>query len=332
MRKREIIFRADGNSTIGMGHFVRTLALAEMLKDDFSCTFAIQSPSNHQIDEISKVCNRRIDLPSNEKHFDVFLHYLKGEEIIVLDNYYYTTNYQSEIKSKGCKLVCIDDTHDKHFVSDLIINQAEGIRKSQYSTELYTKFCLGFKFALLRKDYLNFESKVFPKIYSCLIMLGGADPFNLTAKLFNLVEQLKFALPIAIVIGAENYNKIIIRTSENIQLFKSLESSRLYQLMKSAQFGMFPASTVAIEACAARLPFICGYYIDNQKAIYKGIENNNLAICVGNLFEINSNIIGKAVKMINQEETIKKIKRKQTQLLDKNSKDRYITVFKQLWE
>jgi hypothetical protein len=36
--------------------------------------------------------------------------------------------------------------------------------------------------------------------------------------------------------------------------------------------------------------------------------------------------------MINQEETIKKIKRKQTQLLDKNSKDRYITVFKQLWE
>ncbi len=34
MTKRIIIFRADGGPTIGMGHFTRTLALAEMLKGD----------------------------------------------------------------------------------------------------------------------------------------------------------------------------------------------------------------------------------------------------------------------------------------------------------
>jgi len=33
-KQRTIVFRADGGPSIGMGHFTRTLALAEMLKGD----------------------------------------------------------------------------------------------------------------------------------------------------------------------------------------------------------------------------------------------------------------------------------------------------------
>ena len=36
---QKIYFRADASATIGYGHFIRTLALADMLKDDFDCTF-----------------------------------------------------------------------------------------------------------------------------------------------------------------------------------------------------------------------------------------------------------------------------------------------------
>ena len=32
---QKIYFRADASATIGYGHFIRTLALADMLKDDF---------------------------------------------------------------------------------------------------------------------------------------------------------------------------------------------------------------------------------------------------------------------------------------------------------
>lgn len=39
---QKIYFRADAGAEIGYGHFIRTLALADMLKDDFSCVFVTQ--------------------------------------------------------------------------------------------------------------------------------------------------------------------------------------------------------------------------------------------------------------------------------------------------
>lgn len=48
MGKRQIIFRADAGKRIGYGHFVRTLALADMLKEEFECVFVTQDPTEYQ--------------------------------------------------------------------------------------------------------------------------------------------------------------------------------------------------------------------------------------------------------------------------------------------
>ena len=37
---QKIIFRADAGAGIGYGHFIRSLALADMLKNDFDCVFS----------------------------------------------------------------------------------------------------------------------------------------------------------------------------------------------------------------------------------------------------------------------------------------------------
>ena len=81
MDKRTIIFRADGSPIIGMGHFIRTLALAEMLHKDFNCIYATINPTEYQKKEIEKVCNGRIELPGDDSHFDIFIEGLKGDEI-----------------------------------------------------------------------------------------------------------------------------------------------------------------------------------------------------------------------------------------------------------
>lgn len=330
--KRKIIFRADGNPTIGMGHFIRTLALAEMLKDDFYCIFATQSPTDYQIKEIESTCHQRIDLAHNGTHFNVFLGLLEGTEIVVLDNYYFTTEYQQAIKKKGCKLVCIDDIHDKHFVADVIINHAEGISKPQYSAEEHTVFCLGYKYALLRKDYLTNALNETLKHYSCLIMMGGADPFNLMAKIIPMIESLQLTLPIAVVVGASYKNEHLFQPFNTIELFKGIKSTKVLQLMNESQLGIFPASTVAIEACATRLPFICGYFVDNQKEIYNGIKKNKLAICIGNYLQVEQNDLYKAFEQMSKKEVAGKIIEKQKTLLDKKSKERFIKIIEQLWK
>lgn len=54
MSKRKIYFRADAGYGIGYGHFIRTLALADMLRNEFECTFFTSSPTPYQIGELER--------------------------------------------------------------------------------------------------------------------------------------------------------------------------------------------------------------------------------------------------------------------------------------
>jgi UDP-2,4-diacetamido-2,4,6-trideoxy-beta-L-altropyranose hydrolase len=323
MTRHTIIFRADGSPSIGMGHFTRTLALAEMLNEHFNCVFATCQPSEYQISAIERICHNKIDLPEDDSHFDIFLEFLKGDEIIVLDNYYFTTEYQKAIKEKGCKLVCIDDMHDKHFVADIVINHAIGINSYAYSKEPYTKLLLGFKYALLRKEfYKEFDIKI-DKEFSCLIIMGGADPFGVTNNLVKLLTKINLTKPIAVVSP--------IRIShENIVWFKNLSALEISKLMENTDFGIFPASSVAIEACAKRLPFICGYFTINQFEIYKGIEMEELAICIGSLNQISKNMITDAISKISSTINKSSIYMKQTKLIDNKVSTRILNEFQSI--
>src|SRR5690554_1973465 len=134
MASKTLLFRADGNNQIGMGHYIRSLALAQMLKNHFNCAFAIQNPIPAQKKNIETACERIIELKTSNK--DEFLNFVSSQDIVVIDNYCFSTEYQRAIKSKGCKLVYIDDLNDKHYVADLIISNTIG-SGVQYSKENY---------------------------------------------------------------------------------------------------------------------------------------------------------------------------------------------------
>ena len=321
--KSTIIFRADGGRNIGMGHFSRSLALAEMLKEHFHCIYATRTPSEYQINEIKRVCHELIELPSDEGHFKVFLNHLKGNEIVVLDNYFFLTAYQKSIRSKGCRLVCIDDTHDKHFVADVVINHAEGIEPSLYSIEPHTQLLLGLKYALLRKEFRMFSKQEYEKEFSCLIIMGGADPYNFTDYLLQLISNINLSKKVAVVSPSMPKHKDIV-------WYQKLTATEISLLMGKSEFGIFPASTVAIEACAKRLPFICGYFVDNQIEIYKGIEHNNLAFCVGNYHLLSEKHFTETVFEIMNPNNISLIQHNQSKFVDNKSNKRFLEIFKAL--
>jgi UDP-2,4-diacetamido-2,4,6-trideoxy-beta-L-altropyranose hydrolase len=323
MSKSTIIFRADGGPSIGMGHFTRTLALAEMLNQHFHCIFATRQPTEYQIAEIEKICHSRIDLPEDDAHFEKFLTHLKGDEIVVLDNYYFTTEYQKAIKSKGCKLVCIDDMHDKHFVADVVINHAEGVEKSVYSKESYTQLLLGFQYALLRKEFREPHQLRGEKEFSGLIMMGGTDPLGITDKILYSLSEIEMHKPVAVVANTKSAYR-------NTVWFQKQSSTQIADLMEKAEFGILSASTVALEACAVRLPFICGYFVDNQKDIYNGIEKNNLAVCVGDLNKFQVTQLREAVKIICLKDRYDSIIKQQTEMMDNQTDKRLLKIFQEL--
>ena len=63
--KAKIVFRADGHAKMGLGHVIRSLALADMLKEDFDCHFMIRNPLPALRVQIMEVCQHLIGISGN---------------------------------------------------------------------------------------------------------------------------------------------------------------------------------------------------------------------------------------------------------------------------
>ena len=261
MTRRKIYFRADASATIGYGHFIRTLALADMLKDDFDCTFFTASPSSYQIEEMSKVCNHIV--LNEESKLEDFISFLTGDEIVFLDNYFFTTEYQRIIKNKGCKLVCVDDMHDRHYVADVVINHGFA-DPQQFSKEKYTKLALGCEYALLRKPFLT-HSKSEKNKGEWVVCFGGSDAHDLTSKVVKFLSKREDVTQIHAIVRDAYKHRDILKQLNKVIIHSRLSAEEMAALYRASEYVVCSASSVCYEALACQCTIYAGYYVDNQK-------------------------------------------------------------------
>jgi spore coat polysaccharide biosynthesis predicted glycosyltransferase SpsG len=288
--KKRILFRADAGAEIGYGHFIRTLALADMLKEDFECVFYTQAPTEYQRKECEKVCPL-VELPADETRFQSFLDVLRGDEIVVLDNYFFTTEYQNAIKNKGCKLVCIDDMHNKHYVADAVVNHGP-VTEDEFDIDPCTKLYLGDGYKLLRKPFLQpLSDKQRDNI--AIVNLGGADPFKLTDKVVSLLLRAGTPYHVLVILGDSVY--LSVENREKVKVRSRLSAEQMAELFETSAFGILPASTVSIEAGSRGLPLLTGYQVDNQEEGYRDSAKKGLFIPLGNLHHLTQKTLTKAL-------------------------------------
>ena len=281
--KRKIYFRADAGPEIGYGHYIRSLALADMLKLDFDCTMFTQMPTDYQLRECETVCSI-VALPEDDSKFDTFLDYLRGDEIVVLDNYFFTTDYQQAIKAKGCKLVCIDDMHDKHYVADVVLNHGCD-DPSLFDKEEYTHLCLGFDYALLRRPFLESHNDIERQKGFVVVCFGGSDPHNLTHKYVeHLIMSQGVSQVIAVVGDGYQYRDTLSNIS-NVEVRSCFSASEMANLFRNAEAVVCSASTTAYEALACGARVYAGWYVDNQKDFYRHLCTAKTIVPLGNLME-----------------------------------------------
>lgn len=279
--KRKVYFRADAGPEIGYGHFIRSLALADMLKQDFDCTMFTQEPTDYQLREAEPICPI-VALPNDNSKFDIFLNHLIDSEIVVLDNYFFSTEYQKSIKEKGCKLVCLDGMLTKHYVADVVLNQSLDLQRSDFSVEQYTRLLLGLNYVLLRKPFYTAgeqRSNRKKDKKSVVIGFGGADPCHLLQEYTSLLNSL----PEVGKIVAISPNRDLGIGAEKLELKHQVSAEELVQIYLDADFGILPSSTMLKEALACKLPVISGYFVDNQVQTYESYLRHNLIAGIADL-------------------------------------------------
>ena len=314
---RKIYFRADASATIGYGHFIRSIALADMLKNDFDVIFFTSEPTEYQKQELEKICNYKLLKETNKLAF--FLDSLMGNEIVVLDNYFYTTEYQQAIKRKGCKLVCIDEPHGIHNVCDLLISHGF-CDPSDFDCEPFTKIKTGVEFALLRKSFLRPIDWNHKRNNDVVVNFGGADPFEDTEKIVGYLLELNLYYNIKVILGDTAHLSKVKR--EKVEVLHNLNAEQIAVLFDNAAFGIFTASTVCIEGLSRGLPMIIGYDTGNQVEGYELMKNQGIISPLGNLLTASANQLQKAIKGLNY---IKKF-----EMHPENIASLYIKLFQQI--
>lgn len=304
--KPRVIIRADAGSKIGFGHFVRSVALASYLSDDFEVMFATRNPdigrpSEYQLQQIleagAQVCGPQIK--DRDQYDAEFLRLIDSNDIVVLDNYYYSTEYQNLIRKRAHKLICIDDVHDRHFTADAVITFCP-LRREDFSLEPYTRFFGGIEWSFLRKPFLSSKTKKREGDIKRIVMaMGGADPYRLTDKMIRIIRKIDSELNIDVIAG----QTVQVNFSEdsNLKIWRMVDADKIVELFDNADAGIFPASTVCIEAFSRKLPIIAGHYIDNQKEFYEyGIESEWFAP-LGFLLDSEEEIENRLKKIVSEE-------------------------------
>jgi UDP-2,4-diacetamido-2,4,6-trideoxy-beta-L-altropyranose hydrolase len=313
----KILIRVDGSSEIGLGHIVRCLSLAYILKNKFSISFYCQKIPFHLASEI-KANDFELNMIESESSF---IELLSTNDIVVIDGYNFDERYQIDIKRKKCKLVCVDDLFDKHYYADLIINHTPSILPSQYISYPHTQFALGLNYALLRPSFLDRanQPRIIERIKTILICFGGSDPKNLTFSILNIARQFNEFDKIIVVMGSEFVNKQNILDLANldtrIEAHCNADEKQMLNLMLRSDLAIIPSSSVLIESIYCGCISISGFYTDNQKYIYQKFLEQQLFFDAGS-FEMNRVI--EAIKQVFDEIKVpfqKQIKLSSHQLL-----------------
>lgn len=316
-----IKFRADGSTEIGLGHLVRSKALADMLKGQFVIEFFCKIIPLTLLDEFNQSGLRVNVIESEQEYFNT----LGSADLAVIDGYGFDIDYQKKLKEAGSLLICIDDLAEGKFTADLIINQSPGVKKFDYNTFSETQFALGPDYALLRSSFLRKDAEFADSNHrkNLLICFGGSDVQNITEKALKIATGFKEFDKITIITGsAYRHEKSlfhILNRCENCEYHHAAGEQKMAELMFESDIAIVPASGILFEALATKNIVISGMYIENQEKNYTAFRKQNAIIDAGRFTERELvSALGK-FKQFNP-----------VNVVDGKSPERLISIFKEL--
>lgn len=261
------IFRADGNASIGVGHIMRCLTIADEL-DDVLFICADEESAKYVTLRGHKAVSLGSDYKDMESELPKLDEYITGSDnVILVDSYYVTDMYLTALKKYGY-VVYMDDLQDKTYPVDAVINYNSYADESVYK-DLYSDgegTLLGLKYMPLRQQFCNRDYKVADVVKNILITTGGGDIENIAGSILEVIGD-RSDIHYHVLSGQFNPHledlEELARLLNNVTVYKAVED--MAGLCLKCDLVITAAGTTMNELCALGVPFITFTYADNQE-------------------------------------------------------------------
>lgn len=332
-----IVFRADGNSKIGLGHIVRLLAIAEMLPIEYEKLFMVRNPDVSLEEMINEYGIKIIPLENFSDYIEeanlIRNNFVDDKDILVLDGYNFSEDYQRVIGEEGNQIVLISDYPQGKTIADVLINHSGGITIENYDSSSYSRFYLGPNYALLRSAFFKKHTPSNNEgIERILVCFGGADPQNFSLKMSLMLRGAGFEGMIHFIVGSVylHYHQLIKEAEGQVEISQNLSTKKMAESIFKADLVICPASSISYEVCSLRRPMITGVSAENQQKLYNFLTTEDLACGIDNFNDINVSILKKALEYLKDKKNCHRQLSAQELQFDQNSKQRFQKIFQKL--
>jgi UDP-2,4-diacetamido-2,4,6-trideoxy-beta-L-altropyranose hydrolase len=270
-----ILFRTDASPTIGTGHLMRCMALAEIcLEQGHKVLFAMsECPSPLK----TRLANNDIETVMLDGNTGITELLTLVDRVapagIVIDGYTFDEQYRQALFRAAIPVLAMDDGNSQHALhAHIVVNSSPLASPSDYRTIAPdARLLLGPAYVPLRREFRhsnNAAQTAMPDGQHVLVTFGGSDPLKLTlpvmtALLDTLPEPVQFDVVIG---GAAVENDAIERVyrehANRIRLHRN--TTRMAELMRSSRIAIAAAGSTLWELAYLTIPTIAVVVADNQ--------------------------------------------------------------------
>ena len=277
LRRKKIVFRTVGKMQLGMGHIYRCLTLAYKLTGH-EITFVCDKESDIGIAKIRE-SNFPLEVIADEDDFERFLAEEKPDILVndILD----TTEEYMTMVIKYCKrTVNFEDVGKGAKYADAVINALY-----EKGEKLHNEF-YGSKYFCIRDEFLEEHPKEFSdEVENVMIIFGGADPSDLTGRLYEICKVLHEKNPklnFHFLLGFAYPFKDRIVTDEENHIFIHNDVKRVSSYMSKMDLAITSQGRTVYELASMGVPAIVMAQNEREaEHVFAGIQNGFINLGLG---------------------------------------------------
>ncbi|CAM4389620.1 UDP-2,4-diacetamido-2,4,6-trideoxy-beta-L-altropyranose hydrolase [Paenibacillus alkaliterrae] len=330
-----VFIRVDASITIGTGHVMRCLTLAnELRRHKAEVSFICRHLKGDLINYIRSGGFTVYALPyeADSEFFEWLQHNWKQDaeetqnvlksfndqiDVLIADHYGIDEKWEWEMYSHTKRVMIIDDLANRKHYCNLLLDQNYYSNLSERYHDLVPSTCklmLGPAYVLLRDEFKEASRKKRNRtgeIQNILVFFGGTDPTNETHK---AIEALSFItkqdLRVNVLVGSSNPNKERIEhyCLQYDHFCFYCQVSNIAEMINQADLVIGAGGTTTWERCYLGVPSMTIVVADNQLELTKAVSKFGATILLGTSIDVEANDIKlKLEELIENPNVVKKL-------------------------